>query len=259
MRFTALGFEVISGYVAMVEAAASRCDFAAAVAAGERALAAREQLTAQNPTFTTYKAIGENGPAWWPGEVQYLRTLAKLTDGTTGTLIAPLPLSWAFRRDPHDTGLARGWYDQPADLAAWNAGGAMLSAAARKDWPDAWEMVRTDLYLQAQGIRHPDRQSYTGHYWYQAAIELGADQAAGDVHLMFPGLFNQCWLYLDGRLVAHRPFPEPWWRNDYTFAWDVPLGGHLQAGKHTVTLRGLCPLHFGGMFRRPFLYRAVAK
>jgi hypothetical protein len=70
-------------------------------------------------------------------------------------------------------------------------------------------------------------------------------------------LFNTCWLYVGDQLVGHRPFPEPWWRNDYRFAWDVDLTGRLKAGKNRITLRGYCPHHFGGMFRRPFLYRAA--
>ncbi len=257
LRLAELGFAIIEHYVAMVTAASARCDFQAASAAGGLALAAREQMTALNPTFTTYKAIGEQGPAWWPGEVQYLRDLAALCDGSKGTFIAATPLTWAFRRDPHDTGLARGWYDERADLSSWTGTGAAQTAAQRKDWGGDWELVRTDLYLQAQGIRHPDCQSYTGHYWYQTELELGAAQLGGSVHLMFPGLFNECWLYLNGRLVAHRPFPEPWWRNDYTFAWDVAVADGLKQGTNLVTLRGVCPLHFGGMFRRPFLYRAV--
>jgi hypothetical protein len=259
VRFTELSLAVIDGYVAMTLAAAGRCDFAAAVAAGERALAAREQLTAMNPTFTTYKAIGENGPAWWPGDVEYMRELKGLGDGTKGTLVAATPLAWAFRRDPHDTGLARGWHLQDADLTWWKAEGAKLAPAARLGDPQAWEELRTDLYLQAQGIRHADRQSYTGHYWYQTTLELTAEQAAGPLRLMFPGLFNQCWLYVGDELVAHRPFPEPWWRNDYRFAWDVDVAGKLKPGKNRITLRGLCPLHFGGMFRRPFVYRATTK
>ncbi len=257
LRFTELSFAVIDGYQAMVQAAAGRCDFAAAVTAGERGLAAREQLTTMNPTFTTYKAIGENGPAWWPGEVDYMRELAALTNGSKGTMIAPTPLEWAFRRDPHDTGLARGWYGADADLTWWHAAGSKRSLGDRLGDPQAWEMLRSDLYLQAQGIRHADRQSYTGHYWYQTTIELTPEQIAGPVHLHFPGLFNTCWLYVDNNLVGHRAFPEPWWRNDYRFAWDVDLKGRLTAGKNRITLRGDCPLHFGGMFRRPFVYRAV--
>jgi hypothetical protein len=259
LRFTELSFAVIDGYLAMVQAAAGRCEYPAAVAAGERGLAAREQLTVMNPTFTTYKAIGENGPAWWPGEVEHMRELSALTNGSKGTLITPTPLIWAFRRDPHDTGLSRGWYYTDADLTWWNAEGAKLTAAVRLTDPQAWEQLRTDLYLQGQGIRHVDRQSYTGHYWYQTTLELTAEQIAGAVHLHFPGLFNQCWLYLNGQLVAHRPFPEPWWRNDYRFSWDIDLAGKLKPGKNQVTLRGHCPHHFGGMFRRPFLYRAAGK
>lgn len=259
LRFTELSFAVIDGYMAMVQAAAGRSDFAAAIAAGERGLAAREQLTVMNPTFTTYKAIGEGGPAWWPGEVEYMRELAALTGGAKGTLVAATPLTWAFRRDPHDTGLARGWYLHDADLAWWKAEGAKLSPAARLGDPQSWEELRTDVYLQGQGIRHADRQSYTGHYWYQTTLDLTAEQIAGPLHLMFPGLFNQCWLYVGDELVAHRPYPEPWWRNDYRFAWDVDIAGKLKPGKNRITLRGLCPLHFGGMFRRPFVYRVTGK
>ena len=254
-----LSFAVIDGYLAMVQAAAGRCDFAAAVAAGKRGLAAREQLTVMNPTFTTYKAIGENGSAWWPGEVDYMSELLALTDGSKGRLIAPTSLAWAFRRDPHDTGLARGWYYQDADLTWWNREGRERAPAARAGDPEAWEMLNTDVYMQGQGIRHADRQSYTGHYWYQTTLELTAEQIAGPVHLMFPGLFNQCWLYVDDELAAYRPFPEPWWRNDYRFSWDVDVAGKLKPGKNRITLRGLCPLHFGGMFRRPFVYRATGK
>lgn len=95
----------------------------------------------------------------------------------------------------------------------------------------------------------------------EAAVVVSADpgQVSGPQHLMFPGLFNECWLDVNGRLVAHRGFSEPWWRNDYRFEWDVDVGGKLAAGKNTLTLRGHCPYHFGGMFFRPFLHREVKK
>jgi hypothetical protein len=86
MRFTELSFAVIENYLAM-QRAVSGLDFQAAIAAGERGLAAREELTQMNPTFTTYKNIGEHGAAWWPGEVQQYRDLLALTDGRKGTLL----------------------------------------------------------------------------------------------------------------------------------------------------------------------------
>jgi len=254
MRFTELGFTVLESYMAM-QRAVSDVDFKTAVTHGERGLAAREELTKMNPTFTTYKNIGENGAAWWPGEVQHYRDLLALTGGGKGTLVLKTPLEWAFRRDPRDTGLPRGWAGKPAGLETWKEKGSRLSLAERKDYPDAWEMLRTDIYAQGQGVRHPDEQSYTGHFWYQTTVELPAAQSAAGVRLMFPGLFNECWLYLNGELIAHRAYTEPWWRNDYKFEWDVDLAGKLTPGPNLITLRGFNPHHFGGMFRRPFFYR----
>ena len=258
MRFTELSFAVLESYMAM-QRAVSDVDFKTAVAEGERGLAAREELTKMNPTFTTYKNIGENGAAWWPGEVQHYRDLLALTAGGKGTLLLKTPLEWAFHRDPRDTGLPRGWAVKPAALETWNATGKSLPIAQRKDYPDAWESLRTDIYAQGQGVRHADEQSYTGHYWYQTAVDFPAAQSAAGVRLMFPGLFNECWLYLNGELIAHRDFPEPWWRNDYKFEWDVNLAGKLKPGTNLIALRGFNPHHFGGMFRRPFLYRPLGK
>jgi hypothetical protein len=256
MKFTELSFEVIESYMAMVSAAAGECDYKTAAAAGDKGLAAREKLTLMNGTFTTYKNIGENGPAWFPGEVAQMKTLLARTDGTKGSLVAKTPLEWAFHRDPRDTGLPRGWAYNEADLNFWNSKGKTIALEDKKDYPSEWEMLRTDVYIQGQGIRHPDRQSYSGHYWYQTSMELTAEQVAGKVHLLFPGLFNECWLYVNGEMVGYRAFPEPWWRNDYAMEWDVDLAGKLKAGKNTITLRGNNPHHFGGMFRRPFIYRA---
>src|SRR5207248_2383660 len=119
--------------------------------------------------------------------------------------------------------------------------GKDLSLDECRNYPDAWEKLRTDIYMQGQGVRHADRQSYTGHYWYQTSVDLEAAQTAGQVRLMFPGLFNQCWLYVNGVLVAHRPFTEPWWMNNYKFEWDVDVAGKLKTGRNTITLRGYVP------------------
>jgi hypothetical protein len=230
LRFTELSFAVLDHYMGM-QAAVRELDFGAAVSRGDAGLAAREELTAMNPTFTTYKNIGESGASWWPGEVQQYRDLLKLTDGSKGTLLMKTPLEWSFHRDPHDTGLPRGWAYTPADLTEWDARGKDLSLAERKDWTGGWERLRTDLYAQAQGIRHADEQSYTGHYWYQTELQLSEEQTQGNVRLMLPGVFNELWLYVNGDLVAHRKYEEPWWRNDYKLEWDVEITGKLKPGE----------------------------
>jgi hypothetical protein len=236
LRFTRLSFDVLDAYMAMTRAANTEVDYAAAVAAGERGLAAREKLTAMDGTFTTYKKIGESGYAWWPGEVRQYRELLPLIDGTKGRLIAKLPLVWNFKRDSDDLGEKQGWYGKS---------------------PKDWERLRTDLYAQAQGIVTSDFQSYTGHAWYQTTCQLAAAETQGKLHLCFPGLFNECWLYVNGELAAHRPFKGVWWMNDYRFEWDVDLSGKLKAGENSLFLRVDNPHHMGGMFRRPFLYRVA--
>lgn len=256
MIFTRRSYDILSGYMSMVNAAATDGDYASAARFGDAALAVRESLTDMNGTFTTYRTIGEGGTPWWPGEVEQYRKLAKLTNGAEGQLISRLPIEWAFHRDNDNSGLMKGYHTQKPDLTYWNANAAELSLDNRRDYPtDQWELLRSDLYAQAQGIRHPDRQSYVGHLWYHTEINLAADATAGHPHLMFPGLFNECWLYINGQEVAHRPQGKLWWLNDYAFEWDVDLTGKLQPGKNTVVLRANCEHHFGGMFRRPFLYR----
>lgn len=267
LDFTRHSFAIIEAYAAMVAAAATRGDYAEAVRFGEQGLAAREALTAMNNTFTTYQrrhpkpgagpgGMPEEGPAWWPGEVQQYRDLQTLVDGTRGRLVARLPLDWAFRRDPAGRGLDDGWGLRAPDLAYWHRQGATMTPEARKDHPpDQWEMVRTDLYLQAQGVRSPDSQSYSGEGWYTTEMELSADQVGAPIRLMFPGLFNECRLYVNGREVAHRAGYKPlWWHNDYRFEWDVDLTGRLHPGRQRITLHLRIPNHFGGLFRRPFLY-----
>lgn len=243
MKFTRMQFELLEAYMGMVWAANTEVDYAKAVSLGERGLAVRERMTEMNGTFTTYKKIGESGYAWWPGEVQQYRELLEWTDGEKGKLVSKLPLRWSFRRDPKDEGLGAKWYSQPK---------------VKEDWTE----VRSDLYVQGQGVVTEDYQSYTGHFWYDTELEIDASEFGavadqGALHLRFPGIFNECWLYINGQEVAHRPFKGLWWLNDYRFEWDVDVSGKLVAGANRITLRHFNPHHFGGMFRRPFVYRVV--
>ena len=254
MEFTRISYNILDAYTTMVNAAATDVEYREAVAAGERGLKARDAMTALGGIFTTTR-LERNETAWWPGEVRQYRELLRFIDGTQGKLIMKLPVQWAFRRDTDNKGLSKGYATGPVDLAPWKAIKANLTVDNRKDYPDQWEMVRTDLYAQAQGIRHPDRQGYTGHFWYRTEVELTADQAGGVPHICFPGLFNECWLFINGQEVAYRKQGKLWWLNDYRFEWDVDLTGKLQVGTNTIALRCNCEHHFGGMFRRPFLYR----
>jgi hypothetical protein len=258
MTFTRYSYDITAGYMSMVRAANSNCDYAKAVPFGEKALAVRETLTDMSGTFTTYRKykVEHNGYAWFPGEIRQYRELIPFVDGTKGKLIKKLPLEWAFHRDKDNKGVEKNYAAGAVDLTYWNANKATLTLDGLKDYPDQWEILRTDIYAQALGIRHPDRQSFIGHMWYRTDVELTADQIKGKTHLRFPGLFNECWLYINGKEAAYRKQGKLWWLNDYRFEWDVDLTGKLKAGKNTIALRCNCEHHLGGMFRRPFLYEA---
>ena len=255
MRFTRLSFELIAGYVAMTSAGASDGDYGRAVRAGEKALATRLKLAELSPILTT-RVVGPvaetaaGGAMWFPGEVQQWRQLAALVDGSKGRLVTRISRRWWFRREKP---LPKGWTypGQEGEGGSWSTRPSLEEPALSRGWQE----VRSDLYLQAQGVRGPDGHGHLGHYWYRTTLKLNPGEARGKVRLMFPGLFNEAWLYVNGKPVAHRPYDEPWWRTDYRFEWDVDLTGHLRPGRNLIALRGFNPHHFGGMFRRPFLYR----
>jgi hypothetical protein len=250
MAFTQLSFDVIDNYMAKVKAEAAEVDYKTAAEYADKGLAARDAMTKLNPVFTA-SLLERGAPMWWKGEPGFMRELLGFTDGTKGTLIAKTPLQWAWK---NEAPVPEGWrYNGPE-------GGVPKDATLATQAPteaNGWKQLRTDVYLQGQGILNPDGQSYTGYYWYQTTVDLTPEQVAGDTHLMVPGLFNETWLYVNGELVGHRDLKEPWWRSDYRFRWEADVAGKLKPGKNVIALRGFNPRHFGGIFRRPFLYRAA--
>ena len=171
MRFIRLGYTVLQSYMSMVRSAATDVDFAAAVDAGERGLRARDELTAMNKRF--HDDPLENGYAFWPGEVEQYRELIPFINGEKGTLIAKLPLAMGFssRSSQKWDGEGVSRYG-PIDLSFWNAHGQEFDVNTRKDYPlDQWQMIRTDLYVQAQGVRLPDQQSFVGDLWYRTNVK----------------------------------------------------------------------------------------
>ena len=259
MAFTRMSFDITDMYLGMVSAAGTDINYKKAVALGEKALVVREKLTKMNSTFTTYKKmkVENRGYAWWPGEVKQYRELLQFTNGEKGDLVAKLPLEWTFIRDPKDIGIKQNYAAGPVDLTFWNAANGTYTLDLRKDYrADTWEMLRTDLYMQAQGIRNKDRQSYTGYAWYRTDVDIPEDKIEARLHLRFPGLFNECRLYINGEEVAHREQKSLWWTNDYRFEWDVDLTGKLKPGTNIIALRVDSRHHYAGMFRRPFIYTA---
>jgi hypothetical protein len=240
LLLTEASFGVLRSYTQMVDAAASECDYAKAVLFGERGLRFRDSLTEMGGVFTTYLKMPERGAAWWPGEVQFYRDLLALADGTKGKLVAKTPAVWHYRSDLADQGLWRGW-GWATDYASWTS-------------------ARVDLQPRAQGLLRDQLPVHSGadcasYAWYACQVTLPRGISLKDVRVMFPGLFNSSWLYVNGNMVDWREQKVPWWGNDYRFSWGAHTGGALKAGANTLILRTELRPHPSGMFRRPFLYQ----
>lgn len=250
LKFTRASFAMIETYVATALAAARDADYASAVTAGNIALKAQSSLRAMNPLYVSGIIGVEDQTAWLAGEIRQYTELRALMDGSKGTLVQRLPLKWSFKVEKP---LRADWrYEGPEGPVPV---GDDRPALEEPSLANGWRDVLTNLYLQGQSVTAPDGQSQLGHYWYRSVVSIGGGGTAGKLRLKFPGLFNEAWLYINGRLVAHRLYKEPWWRTDYSFEWDVDVSGHLRPGSNKIALRGFNPHHWGGIFRRPFLYR----
>ena len=251
LRFTRASFTMIDTYVTTVQAAARDADYSRAVEVGTKALEAHQSLRSLNPLYVTGIVGGEDRTAWLAGEVRQYTELRALMDGSKGSLIQRLPSTWSFKMEKP---LPTGWrYSGPEGP---KPKGDDILAREQPNEINGWRAVRTDLYLQGQGVVAPNGDRHLGHYWYaNTFVILSAADAKRKVRLMIPGLFNEAWLYINGEPVAHRNYKEPWWHADYRFEWDVDISQHIRPGSNEIRLRGFNPHHFGGIFRRPFLYR----
>ena len=154
-----------------------------------------------HPTGFRLGIIKDWNTHWIVPKAKQYRELAPYVDGTKGKLIARLPIEWALRRDVDDSGVAKGFSGTAdIDLTYWNKHKDSQTPDNRRLYPAEWEMIRPNLYAQAQGIRAPDRQSYTGTLWYRTEVELTAEEAAG-AHIRFPGIFNESYAYINGEQI----------------------------------------------------------
>ncbi len=229
--------------------AARDANYDLAIKAGNDALKAQHELRTLNASYVSGTVGGEEQTAWLAGEVRQYKELRGLMDGSKGTLAQRSPLEWSFKLEKP---LPAGW--RYNGLEGPKPSGEGLLAREQPSAANGWRTVRTDLYLQGQGVLSSDGQSHLGHYWYRSTFTLTPQAAKSKLRLMFPGLFNEAWLYINGQLVGHRSYKEPWWHTDYRFEWDVDISKHIRPGRNEIALRGFNPHHFGGIFRRPFLY-----
>ena len=66
-----------------------------------------------------------------------------------------------------------------------------------------WQNAAHRFIRAAHGIRHSNRKSFIGDLWYRNEVELNPEEIQGAVHIRFPSLSNECWLYVNGEEAAH--------------------------------------------------------
>jgi len=218
---------------AAMEDAERRLDFAAAAAAAGRMQEDKVKLQAISPWLITVEQRATPRPYFSDGRQLALHKLAARTDGTTGTLVAPLPLEMKFARDRFNEGVIAEWYDPQFDDRAWGTKNTFFT----------WEAQ--DAPEDAAG------HDYDGYGWYRGTFDVPAGGAGGPLRLWLGGLINEGWVWINGEYVGHKPFLV-WWMHQHEF--DADVSKQVRPGRNTIAIRVWNNADVGGMYRRGFLY-----
>jgi hypothetical protein len=233
-------------YVAM-EHALEEADFQGAADWTDRMLALRDEVSAMGSGLLPHT------PDWakdfrstieWH-RAQYLDLAAK-AGGAEGALIATLPRTWEFKKDPKDLGILYQWY----------------SSEDR----EGWEPIDTTLYWEAQGHADDTGWGYWGKAWYRTSFDVPDSVSDVPTMLTIGGAYNGAdhdrgiWIWVNGRMVdwemeRHHRLGH----HDVRTPIHIDISGDVLPGqRNTVAVRihtntpGRNPR--GGIHRRAFLW-----
>lgn len=233
----------LEAYMAMW-AAEFAGNFAEAARQAGRMLELRGQLHAIDKFYIWPDEKGYHTGIWyWGAEARqkYYQSLADLTSGKTGTLVALCPEQALFRTDPKEEGLFAGWYAP----AAGDAG---------------WKPVLTTKPFYCQGYEDAQGYPYTGYAWYRMKVNVPASARGKKVMLYAPVVETEGWCWVNGQYVGHRSYHE---------AYERPLQMELDVTKaikpgavNEIAIRintSLAPAQSAaGLASRVFLYSPKA-
>lgn len=152
-----------------------------------------------------------------------------------GTELNLLPDTWRFRLDPENEGVAEDWFAADVNGNKWR----------EIPVPAWWE--KTDV------------GQYDGYAWYRVEFEL-PEEIDGALQLLFSGVDEQAWVYLNGQPVGERTSestglePADYWDEPFT----VSLGEAWRPGENTLAVRVHDRERAGGIFQ-PVKLLAVPK
>jgi hypothetical protein len=237
-------FDHLKAYVAMCAAEAAG-DFAGAAAQCDRMMELRKKLHAISPFYVwPDESNYRTGIVYW-GVVargQYFRSLADMTSGKTGDLVALLPQEAAFRTDPKDDGVFAEWHKP--DLSEVD-----------------WKPILTTMPLYSQGYRDKSGRQYLGYAWYRLKVNVPASAAGRKITLYAPVVETEAWCWVNGQYVGHRPYREAFIR---PAQMEVDVTDAVRPGhENVIAIRvdtALAPAQAAaGLEGRLFLYSPRAK
>ncbi len=232
-------YDHMVAYMAMYEAAWGG-RFAAAVGQADRMMALRGELHAIDPFYIWYDEERYHSGVWYWGiedRGKYFQSLADMTSGAAGDLVAMLPAKAQFRTDPHDEGTTDEWHAQKLNT---------------RDW----QTVLTTEPFYTQGHQDQRGHTYLGHVWYRVRVDVPESAAGNPVRLYVPILETEAWAWVNGEYVGHRPYREAYIR---PAEMDVDVTNAIRAGEtNTIAIRVNTSLAAagaaGGIQSRMFLY-----
>lgn len=155
-----------------------------------------------------------------------MQAMAQLQEGNATLVELPYD-GWRFQLDPHNRGEQGQWFAVDFDDSAW-AG------------------VRTGEFWEKQGY------DYDGVAWYRRWVEVPSDLAGQRIELVFLGVDERAWVYVDGRLVGSHAEGDPGELWVEPFSFDVTE--HLKPGQtHQITVRVHDSGGAGGIWKPVYL------
>jgi len=215
-----------------MDEAVKNLDYREAAACAGRMLAARDEINTTS-LFLIRKAAQAN--KWRMntlGRKLHYEELAAQTDGTSGDMVAPLPLTTKFTRDPFNVGITSEWYQPDFDDRDWGTKNTFYT----------WD--QQDEPEDAAG------HDYDGYGWYRAVVEVPAKFKDRPVRFTSEAI-NEAWVWVNGEYVGHKPH-EIWWMGNAGFELEVTKA--IRPGKNTIAIRVWNDAEIGGLLNRGFLW-----
>jgi len=127
-----------------------------------------------------------------------------------------LPLHWFFTPDPKDEGTKNNWHKTTYDEAA-----------------SCWEKVVTDAGWEQPGrLAHPAMrkfmEKYDGIGWYSLGINIPANWKGKKIYLLFAGVDESAWVYLNGKFCGERIYKE---EDDWKRAFEIRIDQNVDWSK----------------------------